>query len=170
METKYKKTTLPRMDKYVETQEYFGWEVVDQMPQRSDFSIILTLQRDGSRFTDFRKVRSLEKQYNRIARPIPLTFLIFVTLGVGFLITFFVTKNMLFYAYGFLYPALTCFCIATFALIVYILILSRRKKLLATLLQQASIATGTNKEWPTGHNINPDTETTWALSRLTNRQ
>ena len=169
METKYKKVTFPRMAKYVETQGYFGWEVVDQMPQRSDETIILTLQRDGNRFSDFRLIRSLEKQYQRIARPIPLAFLIFVILGIGFLITFLTTKQMLFYAYGFMYSSLTCFCIATFALIVYILILSRRKKLLTLLLKQASIVTGTNKEWPTGRNINPEVETTWALSRLTNR-
>ena len=169
METKYKKITLPRMKKYVETQEYFGWEVVDSMPQRSDETIVLTLQRDGTKYTDFRKVRTLEKQYNRIAKPFPLAFLIFAVLGTGFLLTFFFTKNLLFFAYGFMYSALTCFCIATFALIIYLLVLSKRKKLLAILLQQASAATGTNKEWPTAHNVNPETEVTWSLSRLTIR-
>ena len=170
METKVKKLTIGKLDKFVELNEYFGWEVVDKEAIRSDQAVLLTMERDRSKFQDFRTIRSLEKQYYRINRPIPLLFLIFVVLGVGFLVAFLTTKNILFFAYSFMYPSLTCFCISVFALVVYLLVLAKRKKLLAVILKQASIKTGTNKEWPTKHNINPDDQSSWALSRLVNRQ
>lgn len=168
METKTKKLTMSRLDKFIELNEYFGWEVVDKEPIRSEEAILLTMERDRTKFEDFRTIRSLEKQYYHINRPFPLALLIFVLLGTGFLVTFLLTKNTLFFAYGFMYSALTCFCIAVFALIVYLLILIKRKKLLALILKQASIKTGTNKEWPTKHNVNPEDESSWALSKLVN--
>ena len=169
MERKTKKLTMAKLDKFIEINEYFGWEVVDKEPIRAEEAILLTMERDHDKIENYRDVRSLEKQYYRINRPLPIALLIFVLLGAGFLTAFFLTKNTLFFAYSFMYGALTCFCIAVFALIVYLLILAKRKKLLAILLQQASIKTGTNKEWPTPHNINPEDESSWALSRLANR-
>ncbi len=169
MERKTKKLTMAKLDKFIEINEYFGWEVVDKEPIRAEEAILLTMERDRDKIENYRDVRSLEKQYYRINRPLPIALLIFVLLGAGFLTSFFLTKNVLFFAYSFMYGALTCFCIAAFALIVYLLILAKRKKLLAILLQQASIKTGTNKEWPTPHNINPEDESSWALSRLANR-
>ena len=169
MQTKYKKLKVSHLDKYIEVQEYFGWEVVDQEAIRSDEKVRVTFQRDKAKITDYKTVRRLEKQYYGILKPIPVTLLIFLVLGTGFLLTFLFTKDLLFFAYGFMYNSLTCYCIATYALIVYLLILCRRKKLLATLLHQASVKTGTNKDWPTRHNIYPEQETSWALGQLANR-
>lgn len=169
MERKTKKLKLPQLDKYVEINEYFGWEVVDKEPVRSDEAVLVTMERDAAKLENYHSVRVLEKQYFHILRPIPVLLMIFLVLGTGLLVTFLMTKNLLFFAYGFMYASLTCYCIASFALVIYILILIKRKKLLETLLHQASILTGTNKEWPTKHNVNPDNETSWALSKLTNR-
>ena len=160
---------MAKLDKFIEINEYFGWEVVDKEPIRTEEAILLTMERDRDKIQNYRDVRSLEKQYYRINRPLPIALLIFILLGTGFLVSFFMTKKTLFFAYSFMYAALTCFCIAVFALIVYLLILSKRKKLLAIILKQASIKTGTNKEWPTAHNVNPENESSWALSKLANR-
>lgn len=169
MQTKYKKLSISRLDKYIEVQEYFGWEAVDKQAIRSDEKVRVTFQRDKEKLRDYKTVRRLEKQYYGILKPIPVTLSIFLVLGTGFLLTFLFTKETLFFAYAFMYNSLTCYCIGFYALVVYLLILARRKKLLATLLHQASVKTGTNKEWPTRHNIYPDEESSWALGQLANR-
>lgn len=169
MEVKSKRIDLSKLDKYIEVQENFGWEVVSKDDLKPNNTIVLTMQRDGESFQDYKGVRNLEKQYHRLSKPFPLLFVIFATLGTGFLMAYFVMKNIVIYYFSFMYAALTFFGMASFALIVYLLLLIKRKKLLALILSQAAIKAGANKDWPTKRNIVPENDATWALSKYANK-
>ena len=168
MEVKSKRISLSKVDAYVEIQESFGWEVVDKEDLRANNTILLTMQRDGETFIDYRGVRALEKQYHHLHKAFPLALLVSLIIACSLLGAYLALKPTFLYAISFLYGSLTFFGVSTFAFIVYILLIIKRKKLLELILKQASIKAGTNKNWPTKRNIDPENEKTWTLSKYTN--
>ena len=168
MEVKSRRISLSKLDQYVEIQESFGWEVVDKEDLRAKNTILLTMQRDGETFLDYKGVRSLEKQYHRLHKAFPLALMVCLIMAGSLLGAYFATKGQFLYAISFLYCSLTFFGVSSFCLILYILLIIKRKKLLETILKQASIKAGTNKNWPTKRNIVPEEENTWTLSKYTN--
>ena len=163
METKSKRVKLSNLDHYVEIQQAFGWEVVSKEDLQPNHTVVVIMQRDASSYENFGKVKSLEKQYNAIARPYPIATVVLVIIGLAFLITYFFLKNTVFFAIVFFYAALTFFCMAFFALIVFLLILLKRNKLLAALKKEASNKFGSNSDWPTARNVLEEEELTWSL-------
>ena len=163
METKSKRISLSRVDKYVETEEAFGWEVVSKEDLRPDNTILLIMQRDKSSFGDYDKVKSLERQYHKIMRPYPIATIVLALIGLAFLVAYLFLKSTLFFAIVFLYAALTFFCIAVFALLVFLLLLVKRNKLLMALKKEAANKSGANKDWPVGRNVLEEDELSWAL-------
>ena len=163
METKSKRISLSKIEKYVETQEAFGWKVVSQDDLRPNNTVLLVMQRDSGALDNYGKVKSLEKQYNSIARPYPIATVVLVILGLAFLAAYFFLKDMLFFAIIFFYFALTFFCMAFFALVVFLLILIKRNKLLLALKKEAANKSGANKDWPIHQNVAPEEQMTWAL-------
>ena len=167
METKSKRISLSRLEKYVETQEAFGWKMVSQEDLRPNNTILVIMQRDKESIDRFGKVKSLEKQYNAIARPYPIATVVLVIIGLAFLVAYFFLKDTLFFAIVFFYAALTFFCMAVFALVVFLLILIKRSKLLSALKKEAANKSGANKDWPIQQNVAPEEELTWALIEST---
>ena len=167
METKSKRISLSKLDKYVENQEAFGWEVVSKEDLRPNHTVLVVMQRDKNNFANFDKVKSLESQYNRIARPYPIATIVLVVIGLVFLGAYFFLKDTLFFAIVFFYAALTFFCMAVFALIVFLLILMKRNKLLLSLKKEAANKSGANKDWPSQRNVAIEEDLTWALIEST---
>lgn len=163
METKSKRISLSRLDKYVENQEAFGWEVVSKEDLRPNNTVMVILQRDKENFPNYEKVVSLESQYNRIARPYPIATIVLAVIGLAFLVAYLFLKETLFFAIVFFYAALTFFCMAVFALVVFLLILLKRKKLLLALKKEAANKSGANTDWPIQRNVIEEEELTWAL-------
>ena len=167
METKSKRINLSKVDKYVETQEAFGWEVVSKEDLRPNNTILVVMQRDKASLDNYSKVKSLEKQFGAIARPYPIATIVLAILGLAFLLAYFFLKDMLFFAIVFFYAALTFFCMAFFALVVFLLVLMKRNKLLLALKKEAANKSGANKDWPIQQNVVPEEENTWALIEAT---
>ena len=167
METKSKRVSLSNLDKYVENQAAFGWEVVSKDDLRPNHTVLVVLQRDKNNFANFDKVRALEKQYNKIARPYPIATIVLVVIGLAFLVAYLFLKDTLFFSIVFFYAALTFFCMAIFALIVFLLILLKRKKLLLALKKEAANKSGANTDWPVPRNVIEEEELTWALIEAT---
>lgn len=165
METKSKRIKLSKADKYVEEQEAFGWEVVNKEDLRPDNTILLTMQRDYSQLPNAAKIKSFEKQYRKVSRPLPVTGLVLIGIGLAFLVAFFFLKSAYFFAYVFLYVAITFFCIATYALLVFLILLIKRKKIQVALMRKAAAKSGSNKDWPTPRNVLPEEDTSWMLSK-----
>lgn len=163
METKSKRISLSRLDKYVENQEAFGWEVVNKEDLRPNNTVLVIMQRDKENFPNYEKVKKLESQYNRIARPYPIATIVLAVIGLAFLVAYLFLKETLFFAIVFFYVALTFFCMAVFALIVFLLILLKRKKLLLALKKEAANKSGANTDWPITRNVIEEEELTWAL-------
>ena len=167
METKSKRVKLSNLDKYVETQQAFGWEVVSKEDLQPNHTIVVVLQRDPNTFENFGKVRSLEKQYNSIARPYPILTVVLAVIGLAFLAAYLFLKSTLIFAIAFLYASLTFFSMAVFALVVFLLLLIKRSKLLVALRKEASNKFGSNSDWPTQRNVVEEGELTWALIEST---
>ena len=167
METKSKRMKLSAVDKYVENQEAFGWDLVSKEDMHPDNSIVVVVQRDKANFANFDKVKGLEKQYNRIARPFPVATIVLAAIGLAFLVAYLFLKETLFFAIAFFYVALIFFCMALFALIVFLLILMKRNKLLVSLKKEAANKSGANKDWPTQRNTIQEDELSWALIEST---
>ena len=163
METKSKRVSLSRLEKYVETQQAFGWELVSQEDLQPNHTVVVVMQRDGGSYENFGKVKSLEKQYNSIARPFPTATIVLAVIGLAFLGAYLFFKETLFFAIVFLYLALTFFCIAFFTLVVFLLLLIKRNRLLTAIRKEASNKFGANSDWPTARNVLPEEELTWAL-------
>ena len=109
METKSKRISLSRLDKYVENQEAFGWEVVSKEDLRPNNTVLVIMQRDKAGFANYDKVKSLENQYNKIARPYPIATVVLTVIGLAFLVAYLFLKQTLFFAIIFFYFALTFF-------------------------------------------------------------
>jgi len=163
MEVKSRRIKLSKADKYVETEEAFGWEIASKEDMRPDNTILLTLQRDPSSFSNYSKIKSLEKQYHKIARPLPITTIVLAIIGLAFLVAYLFLKQDYFFAIAFLYGALTFFCIALYALVVFLIIFIKKGKLLMALKRQAATKSGSVRDWPTPRNVFPEEDNTWAL-------
>lgn len=163
MEVKSKRVRLSRADRYIETQEAFGWEVVSKDDMRPDNTIVITMERRKENFSDYRAVVALEKQYYSLNRPYPILAIIFALIGAGCLVAFFFLKGVFAFYFTLLYLALTFFCIATFALIVFLILLLQRGKLVDAIKERAANQSGANRDWPTPRNVIPEEEGTWNL-------
>ena len=163
METKSKRIKISRADQYLELHEAFGWELVSQEDLRPDNTILLTIQRDKEKLEDYGRIRKLERQYFHIYRPIPLATIVLLVLGLAGLITYLFLKKTFVYAVSFLYGSLTFFCMAVFALLVYLIILWKRGKILSYLKKEAANKSGANKDIPTARNVLPEDKDTWTL-------
>lgn len=163
METKSKRISLSRLDKYVENQEAFGWEVVSKEDLRPNNTVLVIMQRDKAGFANYDKVKSLESQYNKIARPYPIATVVLAVIGLAFLVAYLFLKQTLFFAIIFFYFALTFFSMAVFALVVFLLLLLKRKKLLLALKKEAANKSGANTDLPVQRNVIEEDELTWAL-------
>ena len=170
METKSKRIKLSKADEWVELHEIFGWELSSQDDLRPDNTIIITLERDKERVPNYRKVRKLERQYYHVYRPIPVATLVLLVIGFSLLVSYLFLKKSFVYAVSFLYGALTFFCMAVFALIIYLIILWKRGKILSYLKKEATYSSGADKDIPTQNNIVPEEEGTWALYESINQR
>ena len=170
METKSKRIKLSKADKYVELQESFGWELSSKEDLRPDNTIFIVLERDRNNFQDYGRIRALEKQYEKINRPIPIREMVVLGIGLALLIAYLFFKNTLVFSYLFLYGALTFFCIDVFLLIIWLILFIKKEKLLAAIKLEASNKSGANKDWPTPRNIAPEEEMTWAIYDSVNKR
>ena len=163
METKSKRISLSRIDKYVADRKCFGWELASQDDLKPDNTVLLTLQREPKNVDDYKTVKKLEKQYNKLNRSFPLLPIILACVGGVFLLLYFFLKGQVFFNLAFIYIALTSFFVALFALVVFLLLLIKRNKLLVAIKQEASNKVGSNSDWPTQRNVLEEGEFTWAL-------
>ena len=159
--------SLSRVEKYVENLEAFGWELVAQEDLRPNNTVLVIMQRDKASFDNFGKVKSLENQYKKIARPYPIATIVLAIIGLAFLIAYLFLKDTLFFSIVFFYASLTFFCMAIFALVVFLLVLIKRNKLLLALKKEAANKSGANKDWPIQRNVVQEEELTWALIEAT---
>ena len=125
--------------------------------------VLVIMQRDKAGFANYDKVKSLENQYNKIARPYPIATVVLTVIGLAFLVAYLFLKQTLFFAIIFFYFALTFFSMAVFALVVFLLLLLKRKKLLLALKKEAANKSGANTDLPVQRNVIEEDELTWAL-------
>lgn len=163
METKSKRINLSRIEKYTADKKCFGWEVASQDDLKPNNTIVLTLQREQKNIEDYKTVKKLEKQYDKLNRRFPLLPLILVGVGGLFLLLYFLLKGKVIFYLAFIYISLTSFCVAVFALVVFLFLLIKKKELSEILMSEASRRAGLDNNFPNKHNIKEDTDYTGAL-------
>ena len=168
METKSKRINISRVDEYIKDQKAFGWELASKDDLRPNHTILLTFQREPKNVADIKVTKKLESQYDRLSRPFPILALIMLILGGGLLACYFLLQPYIFFYISFLYESLTCFSIALFSIIIFIMVKANSKKLRAYILSEAAMASGNSQEFPTKRNIKEENEATWALSKTIN--
>lgn len=159
-----KRLHFSKVDNYIKERENFGWTLLSKDQLRPDQTVMVTLQRNISEIDDIKTIKKLEKQYNSLLRPVPLLSIIFALVGGASLAAYFFLKTIVIFYLAFLYVALTCFFIALFTLIIFLLLLIKRKELTAYIIKEASMRSGLSQEFPSKHNIKKETESSWALT------
>lgn len=162
MEVKSKRMKLIKADEYIAMQEAFGWTLVSKDDLRPDETLVVTMERNPELFSNYKELRSLEKDYNNISRPFPLLTIIFAIIG-GVLVGLYFAFKGLVISFAFIYGGLTCFLIALFALAIFIILLIKRRNLLKKVLEYVGNKTGVNGEWPTPRNVAEETEDSWII-------
>ena len=163
METKSKRISLSRIEKYVADRKCFGWELASQDDLKPDNTVLLTLQREPKNVDDYKTVKKLEKQYNNLNRSFPLLPIILAGVGGVFLLLYFLLKGQVVFYLAFIYIALTSFFVALFALVVFLLLLIKKKELNKILTAEASLRAGLDNSFPNKHNIKEPDDYTGAL-------
>ena len=162
MEVKSKRIKLSKADDYIALQESFGWSLVSKDDPHPDETIVVTMERDKDNFSDYDAIRQLEKDYQKISRPIPIATIVFALLGALLIVLYFLFKGSL-VAIACLYGGLTSFLFMIFTGIVFLIIFIKRKKLLKNINNNAARKSGANKDWPTPRNILEEDEYTWTI-------
>ena len=162
VEIKKKRVKILKVDAYVEKERVFGWDLQGKEDVQENGTVVVVLKRDRADFTSYEELCELERDYEVITRPYPLTAFIFLGIGLISLLCYFLLKTFFLYII-FLFVALTCFAIAFFALLVFFLILFKKKKILKKLAKDAGRKSGIDKSIPAPRNIEKEEEYTWAI-------
>ncbi len=162
MEVKSKRIKFSKTDDYIALQESFGWKLVSKDDPQPDETIVVTMERDKDDFTDYNAIRELEKDYNKISRPIPIATIVFALLGAILIILYFLLKGSIFGIIC-IYGGLTSLLFMLFTGIVFLIVFIKRKKLLKSINKNAAHKSGANKDWPTPRNILEEEEYTWTI-------
>lgn len=167
MEKKSVKINFNRVDQYIKDKAVFGWQVVSKEDLKNQ-KILLTLQREPKSVDDIKTTKKLEKQYDLLNRRVPLFSIILAIIGGIALALYFVLKPYVIFYISFLYESLTCFCVAFFGIVIFLLLKIKRKTLVKYILDEAAMRSGASRDYPNKHNIKEETETTWALTNTFN--
>ena len=127
---------------------------------------IVSIERDKERFegNSYHTIRSTEGLYARISRPFPLAGIIMFAIASVLLAMFFVLQKTFPFYIVFLFASLTCYGVSIQLLIIFLVILLKRRSLLKRVVKNVAIEAGTNKEYPLQNNIKKETDKTWLIA------
>lgn len=156
-ETKSIKVNAEQKTKVVEVMSHFAWKAVGTSnPSGNEYT--LSFQRD-TKMPNYKRIVSLEKQYNKINRHFPLTAIILLAISLLMLIPLFVVNEITAKS---ILAALTSviFSIGLFLLFSFLFMLTKKKSMLNDLLHQADELRGATFDIPLPCNIKEPTKDT----------
>ena len=142
METKSFRVDINKIDEFLKIKAAFGWQLVSKDDLKPDHTILLNLQRDPKQVKDYYSLKALERQYESANRKFPVALVVFSIIGAALLVGYFLFKSSPYFAYGFLVASLTSFLIALIYLVLFLLILLKRKKIVERIIDKASKSSG----------------------------
>ena len=164
MESKTVKVKANKVDDTISFHNAFGYELVSQEEEGN--KVLLTFERDKERFegNSYHTIRSTEALYSRISRPFPLAGTIMFVIASVLLACYFVLQKTFTYYIAFLFASLTCYGIFVNLIIIFLIILVKRRSLLKRVVKNVSFEAGTDKEFPLKNNIKKETDKTWLIA------
>ena len=165
MDTKLVKVKEDKVDDKIDFYASFGYVLLEK-EELEDGRIALTFERDKDRLEDgsYGKIRKGEKTYRRIARPYPLGFIVAFVIGGILLALYFVLQKTFPYYIVFLYVALTFFGLSIYLLIIFLVLLAKRRTLLKKVVKNVAFEAGTAREYPLENNIKEEIDDSWAIA------
>ena len=164
MESKTVKVKAKKVEETIAFHNAFGYELVGQEDEGNN--VLLTFERDKERFegNSYHTIRSTEGLYARISRPFPLAGIIMFAIASVLLAMFFILQKTFPFYIVFLFASLTCYGVSIQLLIIFLVILLKRRSLLKRVVKNVAIEAGTNKEYPLQNNIKKETDKTWLIA------
>lgn len=159
-ETKSIKVNAEQKTKVVEVMSHFAWKAVGTSnPSGNEYT--LSFQRD-TKMPNYKRIVSLEKQYNKINRPFPFAAIILLAISLLLLIPAFVVNEAIVKS---IFAVLTAvfFAIGLFLLFAFIFMLTKKKSMLSDLLHQADELQGATFDIPLPCNIKEPTKDTYEI-------
>ena len=150
MQSKTWKVKYEKADELIDRRECFGWKFLSKSTGGPGHKIAVAMNRDKT-VPNYKKLRKLEKQYNKINRAFPLDVIIFGLLGIAFIIPFFFDWNDI-ARISLLSTGISFLFIAVFLLIVFFLIKTKKKKLSKDILKEAAVISNKEKLMPLPEN------------------
>ena len=166
MEKKKKRIKISQIDKYTALYGKFGWYQAGTEKPKKDNTVVLILQRDKKQIgKNYNKVKAVEKEYEGMKQVSPKVAIIMAIIGGAFLGAYFFTKETFFLYIIFLYASLTCFFVAAFALVVFIILFINKPKVIKSLIQKAGVLSGAIKQYPLPQNILKENSGCWTIRK-----
>ena len=150
MQGKTWKVKYEKADELISRRECFGWNFMSKSTGGPGHKIAVAMNRDKT-VPNYKKLRKLEKQYNKINRSFPLDALIFALMGIAFIIPWLFKFNDI-ARISLLSTGISLVFIAVFLLIVFFLIKPKKKKLSKDILKEAAVISNKEKLMPLPEN------------------
>lgn len=164
MESKYIRVSEKKAEEKIDFYTAFGWTLVGEREQLPNGKVGLTFERDKKELESFDKIRRAEQAYAQISRPYPLAALITLAIGSALLILYFVLQKQVVFYLGFLYLSLFAYAMSIYLLIIFIIIVIKRRGLQNKIVQNVGAEAGTIRELPLKNNIEKENEDTWLIA------
>ena len=164
MESKYIRVSEKKAEEKIDFYTAFGWNLVGEREQLPNGKVGLTFERDKKELESFDKIRRAEQAYAQISRPYPLAALITLAIGSALLILYFMLQKQVVFYLGFLYLSLFAYAMSIYLLIIFIIIVIKRRGLQKKIVQNVGVEAGTIRELPLKNNIEKENEDTWLIA------
>ena len=164
MESKYIRVSEKKAEEKIDFYTAFGWNLVGEREQLPNCKVGLTFERDKKELESFDKIRRAEQAYAQKSRPYPLAALITLAIGSALLILYFMLQKQVVFYLGFLYLSLFAYAMSIYLLIIFIIIVIKRRGLQKKIVQNVGVEAGTIRELPLKNNIEKENEDTWLIA------
>lgn len=148
------------LNTYLGEVAHFGWEFF----QKKDISkkkIKVTVKRNRANIK-YTKLLKVEKQYNKINRPVSISACVNFVIGLSFLIPFFILLDNP-YAYAFLAASIMFLLFSLYALLIFVFAKKNRQVINAELLMEADTYSGVFYSLPYPNAIKEKNEETFNI-------
>lgn len=144
METRTWNISKDKMANAIEIRSRFGWEEVG----RTDYSF--TMKREKT--PNYRKLKSLESQYNYLNRKFPVGGVVWLIIGLLMLIPAIMTKdwNLNFLV---MIPCIASMVIGFFLILAFLIMKPYSKKMIQSIFSEADELAGKTKQFPIPVNL-----------------
>ena len=142
--------------------ESFGYIYNGETIEGSNVTMVFTID---EKMPNYKRIRKIEKDYNRINKKLPLATIIILTIGILSFIGYVCTYSLFDLSFILLIVAILFICLGLISLFTYFYILVKSDKLKSNLLEQARIIIGNTFIVPLPNNVKEENDSTFEIRK-----